>query len=95
MADSEPRVWGRHGGRTGDADSLFLKHNRIAIGWSKVGDLSKIGADREAFRKAVADAYPDKKAGAIPNNAGQLFRFAYEMQVRPRCTRRCADPTLL
>lgn len=81
MADSEPTVWGIHGGRTGDADSLFLKRNRIAIGWSKVGDLSKLAADREAYRKAVSTAYPDKKPGAIPNNAGQLFRFTHQMQV--------------
>jgi len=81
MPASEQRVWGIHGGRTGDADTLFLTRNRIAIGWSKVDDLSKLPEDREAFRKAVADAYPDKKPGSIPNNAGQLFRFAHQMQV--------------
>jgi restriction system protein len=25
--------------------------------------------------------YPDAKPGAIPTNAGQLFRFVHEMQV--------------
>jgi len=48
-------------------DALFLKNNFIGLGWSK--------ADREAFKAAVAATFPDKKAGAIPNNAGQLFRF--------------------
>lgn len=75
----EQRVWGIHGGRTGDADGLFLKQSWIALGWAKVPDLSKLGADRSAFRAAVASAYPDKKPGAIPNNAGQLFRFVHEM----------------
>ncbi len=74
-------IWGIHGGKTGDADSLFLKKNLVAIGWAKVGDLTKIAPDREAFKTAVSVTYPDAKPGAIPNNAGQLFRFVHEMQV--------------
>jgi restriction system protein len=76
----EATIWGLHGGRTGDADSLFLKKNFIGIGWSAVGDLSKLEPTREAFKAAVARTYPDKKPGAVPNNAGQLFRFVHEMQ---------------
>ena len=45
-----------------------------------MGDLSKLNSDREAFKAAVADTYPNKKPGAIPNNAGQLFRFVHEME---------------
>lgn len=77
---SETNIWGIHGGKTGDADTLFLKHSSIAMGWPKMGDLSRLPADREAFKAAVADAYPEKKPGAIPNNAGQLFRFMHEMK---------------
>jgi len=77
----EGTIWGIHGGKTGDADSLFLKKNCVAIGWVKMGDLSKIAPDRESFKAAVANTYPDAKPGAIPNNAGQLYRFAHEMQV--------------
>src|SRR6266545_4460205 len=71
-------MWGIHGGRTGDANNLFLKQNCIALGWHKVGDLSKLAANREAFKAAVAEKFPEKKAGAIPVNAGQLFRFVHE-----------------
>ena len=78
MADET--IWGIHGGRTGDADSLFLKKGYVAVGWDQMGDLSKIERNREAFKAAVAQAYPNKKPGAIPNNAGQLFRFAHEMK---------------
>ncbi len=77
----EATIWGIHGGKTGDADSLFLKKNYVAIGWAKMGDLSKTTPDREAFKAAVAKTYPDAKPGAIPNNAGQLYRFVHEMQV--------------
>jgi restriction system protein len=80
MKDNDVVLWGIHGGRTGDADTLFLKKNVVAVGWARVGDLGKLKADREAFKKAVALAFPDKKLGAIPNNAGQLFRFVYEMK---------------
>lgn len=81
MADNEATVWGIHGGKTGDADALFLKKNYIAIGWAKMGDLGKLAADREAFKLRVVEAYPDKKPGAIPNNAGQTFRFVHEIKV--------------
>lgn len=76
----EGTIWGIHGGKTGDADSLFLKKNCVAIGWAKMGDLSKIAPDREAFKTMVAKTYPDAKPGAIPTNAGQLFRFVHEIQ---------------
>lgn len=74
-------LWGIHGGRTGDAESLFLKKHCIAIGWAQMGDLSQLKDDREAFKKRVSNIYPGKKPGAIANNAGQLFRFVHEMDV--------------
>ena len=74
-------MWGIHGGRTGDADKLFLTDSCIALGWHKVGDLSKLAASREAFKAVIADKYPEKKAGAVPVDAGQLFRFVYEAKI--------------
>src|SRR5579862_8424066 len=81
MAEKETVVWGIHAGKTGAADSLFLRKNFIAIGWSKVGDLSKIRADRESFKAKVSQCYPDAAPGAIPNWAGQMFRFVHEMKL--------------
>lgn len=74
-------MWGIHAGKTGNAKPLFLQHNRIAIGWPKMGDLSDLAPNREAFKDALATAYPKTKPGAIPVNGGQLFRFVHEMQV--------------
>jgi restriction system protein len=68
-------IWGIHGGKTGDADSFFLNKNVVAIGWHKVGDLGKLQANREAFRSAVDAAYPEKKPGSVPVNAGQHFEI--------------------
>jgi restriction system protein len=77
MSDNRP-IWGIH---------MELLHGMrpvtdkfIAVGWPAVGDLSKLPATREAFKKAVAAAYPNKKPGAIPVDAGTLFKFATEME---------------
>ena len=47
MANEEKKIWGIH---TKD-DNLFLKDNLIAIGWHEMGDLSKIAANRDAFKE--------------------------------------------
>jgi restriction system protein len=80
MVEYEKTVWGIHAGRTGEADELFLKKNRIAVGWVKVGDLSTVKGDREALKAKLVKCYPERKAGAIPVDAGLLLRFAYEMK---------------
>jgi len=77
---TDTNIWGIHAGRTGDADSLFLKKGCVAVGWTKTGDLGSLKPDRESFKARVAEVYPEKKPGAIPNNAGQLFRFVHEMK---------------
>ena len=81
MAKQEPTIWGIHAGRTGDADTLFLKKNCVALGWMQIGDLGALKASREAFKAKVAECYPEKKPGAVANNAGQLFRFVHEMRL--------------
>lgn len=80
MASKEASVWGIHAGRTGDAHTFFMKKNCVALGWVKMGDLGKLPPDREAFKEHLAEALPDTKPGAIPVNAGQLFRFVHEMK---------------
>jgi restriction system protein len=74
-------MWGIHGGRTGDANALFLQEGYIALGWHKVGDLSKLASNREAFKAELVSKFPGKKAGAIPVEAGQLFRFVHEANI--------------
>ena len=76
MSD-EKRVWGIH---TLD-DNLFLRNNVIAIGWPTFGDLRKITATREAFKNRYVQVYPDDKPGAVPTNAGMLYRFIHEIKI--------------
>ena len=72
-------LWAIHAGKTGDAETLFLTANVVALGWSKVGDLSSAPGDRESFKQRMAAAYPEAKEGGIPISAGQLFRFVHEV----------------
>ena len=77
MADEEKRVWGIH---TKD-DNLFLQKDVIAIGWKEIGNLSKIKAERDAFKEKYAHVYPEAKKGSIANGAGMLYRFVCEVQI--------------
>lgn len=77
MVNEDKKIWGIH---TQD-DSLFLKDNVIAIGWYEMGDLSKIGASRDAFKEKYMQIYPDVKKGSIATGAGMLYRFCYEARV--------------
>ena len=80
MSEDQPTLWGLHAGKTGDAHTLFLKKKVVAVGWNKMPNLSTLPPNREGFKAAVTKAFPHKKPGAIPNIAGQLFRFMHEMQ---------------
>lgn len=80
MKSADANLWGIHAGKTGDADAVFLQKGRIALGWAKMGDLGALKPDRDAFKARLAEVYPEKKPGAIPNNAGQLFRFVHEIK---------------
>lgn len=78
---SEHQMWGIHGGRFGDADTLFLQGGCVALGWPTAGDLSKLPANREGFKNRVAEVFPNMKQGAVPVNAGMLYRFMHEAKV--------------
>lgn len=69
--------------RANDAseEKLFLDKNIIAIGWPEVGDLNKIKATRENFKKKTQRAYPNSKNRTVAAWAGTLYRFVVEMQI--------------
>jgi restriction system protein len=79
-AMSETSIWGIHGGAMGRADALFLKKNRIALGWSDLGNLTSYKGDRNVLKSEIVKKYPGKPPGAVRNTAGQLLRFVHEMK---------------
>lgn len=78
---SNETIWGIHAGRRGEADALFLGRNCIALGWNRMGDLTQLTPNREAFKSRYQQVYPEAKPGAIATMAGMPFRFLHEMQV--------------
>lgn len=45
-----------------------------------MGDLSVLQASRDAFKTKYAASYPTANPRALPNNAGQPYRFVHEMK---------------
>lgn len=70
-------VWGLHC----RDEKLTLQDRVIAIGWPKMGDLSKLPNDRDAFKDRHREVYPEAKRGNTPVAAGMLIRFAYEVAI--------------
>ena len=71
-------VWGVHMGA--HVSDRPIEGGYIAIGWPNLGDLSAIETTRDAFKKHLALTYPNKKPGAIPVDAGTLFKFVHELK---------------
>jgi len=77
---SDQTLWAVRAGSQDEAYDLFLKKNRIALGWEEIPDLTTLGNDREDFKMKLAEIWPDNTAMSIANGAGQLFRFVHEMK---------------
>jgi restriction system protein len=71
-------LWGIHN----DQPTLdLIEGGFVSVGWEELGDLRKIGPDRDALKLRLAATYPSAKPGAIPVWAGVLMRFMAEMEV--------------
>lgn len=73
------KVWGIHMPEWVGDDPVDKGY--VCLGWPRMGDIFAIPADREILKRKLATAYPEKKAGAIPVDAGTLFRFAHEVAI--------------
>jgi restriction system protein len=63
-------LWGIHAGRTGDADSLFLKKNCVAVGWTKMGDLSALKPTAMPSRRGWRRLTRPQDPGRSPTTPG-------------------------
>lgn len=71
-------VWGIHMGEK--VGSLPIDNNYVAIGWHQLGNLTQYAVSREKLKEGLITTYPDIKKGAIPQNAGVLYRFVNEIK---------------
>jgi restriction system protein len=60
-------------------DNRPIDGGYVAIGWPGLGDI-RAYPDREAFKVALAAQAAEGHAGAVPVQAGVLFRFTHEMK---------------
>lgn len=82
MASQVPQfenLWGIHMAR--ELGHRSIEDGFISIGWSRLGDATRIPASREAIKKEVLAAYPEAKPGAIPVWAGIIYRFLHAMKI--------------
>ena len=72
-------VWGIHCAI--DKESIFLDNNVIAIGWREMGDLSRIAPNRDAYKKAFSEIFPNASKNSAANQVGQLYRCVCEAKI--------------
>jgi restriction system protein len=51
----------------------------VSLGWPDMGDIFALPNNREAFKERLAQTHPNTKAGAIPVDAGTLYKFVHEI----------------
>lgn len=67
-------------GRHGEGENEALTEGVVGIGWSEVGDLSRIG-DAADIRARLNDVFPGSKPSTLANWAGQIGAFRFRMQI--------------
>lgn len=72
------KMWGVHMPAEESRDAV--DDGFVAIGWSELGDIFNFDATREAYKEALPKVKPYMKAGAIPVEAGALYRFVHEIK---------------
>lgn len=80
MSSNQPTVWCVRGGSKGQADSLFLEKNVVALGGEPLGDLSDLPKNRDAFKKRFGQAFPDVNPASVPTGAGKYYRFLHKIR---------------
>ena len=76
MPNKQP-MWMVRAGEDAYLVDDFINKGIVAIGWNKIGGLSKV-KDLETLKVKLQSAYPEFKNGQINNFAGQIYRFRFE-----------------
>lgn len=77
MTDS--RAWMVRAGNDNELLEPFLREEVVSIGWNDIHDLSSTNS-RDGVKRQYREAYPDHSPRRVSVNAGQLYRFAYEIK---------------
>lgn len=72
-------VWGVHIDRS--VGLTPIEQNYIGIGWSELGDLSKLSPTRDSFKLALKESQPQATDASVRAQCSPIFRFTHEMQI--------------
>lgn len=70
-------MWGIH--MPAEVGSDPVDEGYVSLGWPAMGDIFALPKSREAYKERLAATHPETKAGAIPVDAGTLYKFAHEI----------------
>jgi restriction system protein len=71
-------MWGVHMGA--HVEDRPVEGGYVAIGWPALGDVRAIGTSRDDYKRAMTSAYVDIKPGAVPVDAGTVFKYVHEIR---------------
>lgn len=73
-----PEIWGIH--MPTEVGNGPIDAGIVSLGWPAMGDIFTLPNHREAYKKRLAETHPETKAGAVPVDAGTLFKFAHDVK---------------
>ena len=73
-------LWMVRAGGHGEQEPGAIDNNVVTIGWNEFPDLSNL-KNRSELTKLFVQIHPTAKKNQIPNEVGQMWRFAREIQV--------------
>lgn len=72
-------AWMVRAGNDNELADIVREENVVAIGWAKLGDVSNLKT-RDDVKRSYREVYPEDSSGRVSVNAGQVYRFAQEIQ---------------
>lgn len=72
-------AWLVRAGNDNELVDTFVEAGLVAIGWP-IGDVS-MATSRDDVKRAYRETYPDHNSRRVGVNAGQVYRFAHEVDV--------------
>jgi len=79
MLESATKLWVVHISNNARLAERARNEGFICIGWTKLGDVSPYDTFKK-MRSHFAKKNPTKSKNSVGNSAGQVYRFAHEMQ---------------
>ena len=71
-------VWGFH--MPTEVGNDPIEHGVVSLGWPDMGDIFALPNSRDAFKQRLTETHPNTKPGAVPVDAGTLYKFVHDMK---------------